>query len=72
MIKKIKLSNGSLVQYNSDTDDGYDEVYNFYSPKMKTLVRNWKSIPYHDEEDLFQICSLRNDGQRYHRDPIAL
>jgi len=59
LAKLIKLSNGQVVKYNSDTQDGYDEIYNFYTPKIKTLVRNWKSIPYHDEEDLFQICSLK-------------
>ena len=57
--KLIKLSNGLTVSYNSETGDGYDDVYRFYTPKIKTLVRNWKTIPYHDEEDLFQICSLK-------------
>ena len=58
-IKLIKLSNGQVISYNSDTDEGYDLVYNFYVPKIKTLVRNWKNIPHHDEEDLFQICSIK-------------
>lgn len=59
MKKTILLSNGLKVKYNSETNEGYEDVLSFYEPKLYTLVNNWISIPYHDKDDLVQICRIK-------------
>jgi RNA polymerase sigma factor (sigma-70 family) len=58
-VKPIELSNGQVVSYNAETEEGYDKVFEFYRPKIKTMVRGWKGVPHYDEDDLFQICSVK-------------
>ncbi len=59
MKKEIKLSNGKLVIFDTETKDGYEDVLAFYESKLHTLVNNWKNIPHHDSEDLLQLCRIK-------------
>lgn len=59
MKKNILLSNGSVVSYDSQTNDGYEEVLKFYEPKLGRLVGNWNNVPHHDKDDLVQICRIK-------------
>jgi len=59
MKKNILLSNDKIVEYDTDTTDGFEDVLSFYEPKLITLVSNWKHIPFHDQEDLIQICRIK-------------
>jgi len=59
MKKTILLSDGETVIYDTETGEGYEEVLSFYEPKLITLVKNWTQIPFHDQEDLIQICRIK-------------
>lgn len=59
MKKSILLSNGSTVTYDSITNEGYETVLSFYEPKISKLVSNWNNVPYHDKEDLSQVCRMK-------------
>lgn len=59
MKKDIILSNGTKVTFNTEDSSGYEEILSFYEPKLSTLVSSWTNIPYHDREDLLQICRIK-------------
>jgi RNA polymerase sigma factor (sigma-70 family) len=67
VIKIIKLSNGKEIKYNTKTYEGYDEILEFYEPKISTLVYNWKHAgknlikgnEINDSDDLAQICRIK-------------
>jgi len=59
MIKTIRF-NKKVVVYNTETQEGFDEILNFYDRKIKRTVSSWvKNIPGHDIEDLSQICRMK-------------
>jgi len=59
MIKKIKLRD-KVVLYNTETQEGFDEVFKFFERKIKTMVSYWAThIPHHDEDDLAQVCHMK-------------
>lgn len=60
MIKKISLSNGTIVKYNPKNNSGFDEVLNFYEPKINTMIYNWRNVPSgYDRDDLIQTCRIK-------------
>ncbi len=59
MKKNILLSNGSTVVFDSQTNEGYEQILDFYEPKLSKLVSIWTNIPNHDSEDLVQICRIK-------------
>lgn len=59
MTKEISLSNGKKVLFNPEDNSGYEEILSFYEPKLSTLVSSWTNIPFHDKEDLIQICRIK-------------
>jgi RNA polymerase sigma factor (sigma-70 family) len=59
MIKDIQLGN-NIIKYDTETQDGFDDILKFYDRKIITLVNSWvKNIPDHDVEDLAQICRMK-------------
>jgi len=59
MKKSILLSNGKNVIYDTESDDGYEDILAFYEPKMGKIVSAWTNIPMNDKEDLIQICRIK-------------
>ena len=59
MIKIIKFS-GKVITYNTETQDGFEEILKFYDRKIMRTVSTWVSnIPGHDIDDLSQICRMK-------------
>jgi RNA polymerase sigma factor (sigma-70 family) len=59
MIKVIKFSK-KVVTYNTETQEGFEEILNFYDRKIKRTVSSWvPNIPGHDIDDLSQICRMK-------------
>lgn len=59
MIKKIKFTD-RVINYNSQTQEGFDEVLAVFDKKIKTMVSRWVGqIPNHDIDDLAQVCRIK-------------
>ncbi len=59
MIKLIKFRTKN-IPYNTETQEGFDEILAIYDKKIMTMVSSWdRSIPEHDMDDLAQICRMK-------------
>ena len=59
MIKEIRFRDKN-IKYDTETQDGFHEILNFFDRKIDTLVTGWvKNIPDHDLDDLAQVCKIK-------------
>jgi RNA polymerase sigma factor (sigma-70 family) len=59
MIKNIKFSD-KIIKYNTETQDGFEEILHIFDRKIRTTVSSWvKNIPDHDIDDLAQVCRMK-------------
>jgi RNA polymerase sigma factor (sigma-70 family) len=59
MIKKIKF-NEIFIEYDTETQDGFETILKMYDRKIKRMVSSWvKNIPDHDIDDLAQVCRMK-------------
>jgi len=60
MKKQIRLSNNTIISYDSESYDGFEDIVGFYEPKLKRMLTNWTGrIPFHDVDDMLQECRLK-------------